>query len=75
MWLGRRGWYSSNSFPGTPLAIQRISEVEHRKKGDGTDGRILERVLQTKRERPELITNKEVLSLTLSTMFAGAETR
>lgn len=74
MWLGRRGWYSGNTFPGTPFAIQRISE--HREKRDGADRRvdILQRVQQTKHERPELITEKEVLSITLSTMFAGAET-
>ena len=76
MWLGRRGWYNGNTSPGTPLAIQRTSESEHKMKCGGTDGRvdILDRVQQTKRERPELITNKEALSITLSTMFAGAET-
>ena len=78
MWLERRGWYSGNTFPGAPFAIQRIMEIEQRQKlaKDGVDGRvdILERVRQTKRERPELITEREVFSITLSTMFAGAET-
>lgn len=77
MWLERRGWYSGNTFPGAPFAIQRVSEREHQKlTEDDADARtdILERVRRVKRERPEHITDKEVLGLTLSTMFAGAET-
>lgn len=78
MWLERRGWYSGNTFPGSPFAIQRISEREQQQKlaEHGADGRvdILEKVRRVKRERPEHITDKEVLGLTLSTMFAGAET-
>lgn len=78
MWLERQGWYSSNTFPGSPFAIQRISEREQRQKlaDDNAIGRadILEKVRRAKLERPDHITDKEVLGLTLSTMFAGAET-
>lgn len=77
MWLERRGWYSGNTFPGAPLAIQRVSERNYQKLSeDGADLRadILEKVQRVKYERPEHITDKEVLGLTLSTMFAGAET-
>ena len=78
MWLERRGWYSGNTFPGSPFAIERISEREQRQKlaKDGADGKedILEKVRRAKLERPDHITHKEVMGLTLSTMFAGAET-
>ena len=78
MWLERKGWYNGSPFPGVPFAIQRISEREQRLKlaEDNANGRvdILEKVRRAKLERPDHITDKEVLGLTLSTIIAGAET-
>lgn len=77
MWLERRGWYAGNTFPGATFAIQRIQEREQEKlTGNGTDKRedLLDKFRRAKQERPEHITDKAVLGLSLSTMLAGAET-
>ena len=78
MWLERRGWYAGNTFPGATFAIQRIQERGQEKlTGNGTDKRedLLDKFRRAKQERPEHITDKAVLGLSLSTMLAGAETR
>ena len=78
MWLERRGWHTGNTFPGATFAIQRIQEREQQKlAGNDPDRRedLLDKFLRAKSERPEHITKKEVLGLSLSTMLAGAETR
>ena len=77
LWLERREWYAGNTFPGATFAIQRIREREQQKLiGNGTDRRedLLDKFRRAKRERPEHITDREVVGLSLSTMFAGAET-
>ena len=77
MWLERRGWYSCNTFPGSRIAVQHMQEREQQK-FDRDDAKeridILEKVRRAKHERPEHITDNEVFGLTLSTMFAGAQT-
>lgn len=78
MWLERRGWYTGNTFPGANFALQRIWEREQQKStGNEADGRedLLDKFRRAQRERPEIITDREVLGLSLTTMFAGAETR
>ena len=80
MWLERRGWYSGNTFPGATFAIKRISERQREREKpaeNDADRRedLLDKFRRAKRERPEHITNKEVLGLSLSTMLAGAEAR
>ena len=77
MWLERRGWYMGNTFPGATFALQRIRDRDQQKlTGPGEDRRedLLDKFRQARRERPEHITEQEVLGLSLSTMLAGAET-
>ena len=78
LWLERRKLYSGNTFPGATFAIGRIQAREKQKAtGDGADRRedLLDKFRRARRERPEHITSREVVGLSLSTMFAGAETR
>ena len=78
MWLERRGWYAGSTFPGATFAIQRIRERGQQKLTEHNVERgedLLDKFRRAQRERPEHITDKEVLSLSLSTMLAGAETR
>lgn len=78
LWLERQGWYAGNTFPGVTFAIERISERQREREkaaGDSGDRRedLLDKFRRAKSERPEHITDKEVLSLSLTTMLAGAE--
>ena len=78
MWLERRGWYTGSTFPGASFAVQRIQERDQQKlEEDGADRRedLLDKFRRARCERPEHITNQEVLGLSLSTMLAGADTR
>ncbi len=78
LWLERQGWNTGNTFPGASFAVQRIREREEQKlPEDDADRRedLLDKFRRAKRERPEHITDKEVLGNSLSTMLAGAETR
>lgn len=80
LWLERQGWYAGNTFPGVTFAIERISERQREREkaaGDSGDRRedLLDKFRRAKSERPEHITDKEVLSLSLTTMLAGAEAR
>ncbi|KAM0804317.1 cytochrome P450 oxidoreductase [Usnea florida] len=77
MWLERRGWYMGNTFPGATFALQRIRNRDQQKPTEIGDNRredLLDKFRQARRERPEHITEQEVLGLSLSTMLAGAET-
>ncbi|KAI9811991.1 MAG: hypothetical protein M1827_004883 [Pycnora praestabilis] len=79
MWLERRGWISSTTFPGVPFAIKHMQERKKRY-GDDVERHVadqedlLDKFLRAKRERPEIITEREVLGLSLSMMIAGSET-
>ena len=77
MWLERRGWYTGNTFPGAIFALQRIRERDQQKLPNiDKDSRedLLDKFRRARRERPEHITEQEVLGLSLSTMLAGGET-
>ena len=77
LWLERRGWYGGNTFPGATFAVKRIEEREQRKlTGNGVDERedLLDKYRRARRERPEYVTDREVLGFSLSNMLAGAET-
>lgn len=79
MWLERRDWISSNTFPGIPFAIRHMRERQRHYAKDGEDHAIyqedlLDKFLKAKRERPEVVTDREVLGLSLSMMIAGSET-
>ena len=76
MWLERRGWYTGSTFPGASFALQRIRDRDQQKLTEtGKDRRedLLDKFRRARRERPEHITEKEVLGLSLSTMLAGGD--
>ena len=79
MWLERRGLYGGTTFPGATFAMQRFGQREQQQKMDkDNDGRLedmLDKFRRAKQEKPEHITNIEVLGLSLSTMIAGSEPR
>lgn len=77
MWLERRGWYKGSTFPGATFALERIRDRDQQKLTEiGEDRRedLLDKFRRARRERPEHITEQEVLGLSLSTMLAGGET-
>ena len=78
MWLEKRGWYRGDAFPGTSFALQRIWEREHQKSTQESADRredLLDKFRRANRERPEYITDREVLGISLTLLIAGAETR
>jgi len=76
MWLSRHGLYTS-SFPAAPFAVRAI---EQKKKalaeGKGTGGRddLMTKFLDAKKIHPDVVTDREVLAMALSMVFAGSET-
>ena len=79
MWLERRGLYSGSTFPGARFAMQRFGQREQQQalgvKSDGKVEDMLDKFRRAKQDKPEHITNIEVLGLSLSTMIAGSEPR
>ena len=78
LWLERRRLYAGSTFPGATFAIGRIMAREQEKaRGDGAETRedLLDMFRRARRDHPEHVTDREVVGLSLSTMFAGAETR
>ena len=79
MWLERQGWYAGNTFPGARFALQRIAEREREEAAMGSKAKeredLLDKFRKAKKERPEHITIREVLGLSLSTIIAGSEPR
>lgn len=76
MWLSRRGWYD-DSFPAVPFA-KRAMEQRQR---DAEEGKVrkgkadlLTKFLEAKDLHPDVVTDKEVLAMALSMVFAGSET-
>ena len=79
MWLERREWISSVTFPGATFAMQRIREREQRYENEAEKGAadpedLLDKFLKAKLERPEVVGEGEVLALNLSMIIAGSET-
>lgn len=79
MWLERQEWISSNTFPGIPFAVRHMRERQARHANDvekdaANREDLLDKFLKAKRERPEIVTEREVLGLSLSMMIAGSET-
>ena len=77
MWLEKKGWYHSDTFPGTSVALHRISEREHQKpiktKAEGRED-LLDKLRRANLEHPEYFTDREVLGSSLTLLIAGAET-
>lgn len=82
MWLERKGLYNGITFPGAVFAQERIKErVQERKlqKSERTKDEmredLLDKFLRAREERPEIMTDREVLGSSISMIIAGAETR
>ena len=79
MLFERREWIKSSTFPGVPFALahmrKRQSSAETKGNFHTSDREdLLDKFLEAKRERPDVVTDTEVLGLSLSMMIAGAET-
>ena len=79
MWLERSGVFQGSTFPGVPFAIRHMQErkayyanrnaSEVKERDD-----LLDKFLKAQFEDPEVMTDKEVLGLSLSMIIAGSET-
>lgn len=79
LWLEQQGVFQGSTFPGVPFALrhmrERINFYANREPSQ-TKGRddLLDKFLKAKEKHPDIVTDKEVLGLSLSMMIAGAET-
>ena len=79
MWLQKRGLYVNSTFPGVSFAIQHLQNRQQsyttRAKVDRDNLKdLLDKFLDAKSEHPQIVTDRELLSLSLTMMFAGSET-
>ena len=78
LWLDRVGIYRGATFPLVPLVAKHTNErlEYYRTKGDNESKRedFLDKLLKAKETHPKAITDREVLSLSLTMILAGAET-
>ena len=79
LWLNQRGWLNGSPNPAVPFALKRqIERIQSRQKAErrtNDDGRmdLLDKFLAATDKYPETITEREVLGLGLSMVFAGSE--
>lgn len=76
LWLQKHDWGSSATFPGVGLALKHMQER-------GQKGRVatqkhkhmdlLDKFRQASKEHPDVMTDKEILSMSLSILVAGSE--
>jgi cytochrome P450 len=80
MWLEQRGLYQGSTFPGVPFALRWLRERQKQYDAgltkDGIQSRedLLDQFLKARQENPQVVTEQEVLGLSLSMMIAGGET-
>lgn len=79
LWLEKQGVFQGSTFPGVPFAVRHMRErVEYYANRDPFENKdredLLDKFLKAKAEHPDIVTDKEVLGLSLSMMIAGAET-
>lgn len=79
MWLQKRGFYVSSTFPGVSFASKHLQSRQQcyqtSAKVDGENFKdLLDKFLDAKSEHPQIFTDRELLSLSLTMMFAGSET-
>jgi cytochrome P450 len=76
MWLSRYGLYD-NSFPAVPFA-RKAMEQKTKAQKEGMPERQVEdfltKFLRAKELHPDVMTDREVLAMALSMVFAGSET-
>jgi cytochrome P450 len=80
MWLGQYGLYNS-TFPAVPFAKKAIRNRLAKPIRTGEDiaqsrprEDLLSKFLKAKIQHPDIMTDKEVLGMCLSMIFAGSET-
>ena len=79
LWLQRQGFYQADTFPLGPFVAKRMrdrvneyntkKDVETRRVGD-----LLDNFLKAKKTHPDFMTDKEVVSISLTMILAGADT-
>ena len=81
IWLNTWGLFVGRTFPGIPFAAKRIQAkldrqkiIETQEEDPITQESLLDRFLRAKQEHSEIVTDREVLGLTLSMIFAGSDT-
>ena len=79
LWLQRRGFYQADTFPLGPFVAKRmrdrINEYNTRKDFETKkNSDLLDNFLTAKETHPEFMTEREVLSISLTMILAGAET-
>lgn len=78
LWLDRVGIYSGATFPLVPLVAKHMNNRldYYRTKDDNESKRedLLDKFLKAKETHPKAMTEREVLSLSLTMILAGAET-
>lgn len=75
------GFFVGKVFPGIPFAIKRIQGKVERQKSISTEvadsatrESLLDGFLRAKQEHPETVTDRELLGMALSMIFAGSDT-
>lgn len=79
LWLEQQGVFEGSTFPGVPFALRHMKDrVEYYASRDPSETKdredLLDKFLKAKAEHPDIVTNQEILGLSLSMMIAGAET-
>ena len=81
LWLSKYGWYDATS-PTVPIALRHLGSRLKAASGEkdsietGLEGRddLLTKFLKAKRDHPDVINDRTVLGLSLSSVNAGADT-
>jgi cytochrome P450 len=76
MWLSRLGLWN-NTFPAVPFAkraMNQRTQKSERLDAPPAPQDLLSKFLQAKKEHPDFVTDKDVLAMALSMVFAGSET-
>ena len=79
MWLERKGYYQPKTFSLGPFVGKRMMErIKRQKKAPEFEAKesedLLDKFLKTRHTHPKAVTEKEVVSLSMTMVLAGAET-
>ena len=79
MWLERKGYYTPKAFSLGPFVGKRMMErIKRQKTAPEIETKesedLLDKFLKTRQTHPKAVTEKEVVSLSLTMVLAGAET-
>lgn len=82
MWLARRGWLKSQVNPAVTAALKQqnargldleTNSTPDAEKLQSAQHDLLEQFIKAKQDRPELLSNHEILMLGISMVFAGSD--